>query len=293
MKESYGIPPSFQSKSLRLINICDAVISEYTADGYSLTIRQLYYQLVARGHIPNTVQSYDNIVALMTNARMAGLIDWDAIEDRTRGLIEQSHWADGSSLLRACANQYNEDMWADQPCRVFVVVEKEALAGVLERTCKKWDLPLLPARGYPSATTLRELAKTRIMRASQEIVVLHLGDHDPSGIDMSRDLQERLELFSRHRVSLDFRRLALTMEQVEEQSPPPNPAKVTDSRFGAYQAQYGNESWELDALSPQYLDELVSNEVGELVEWDAWEQAKLRVQDVRSRLYVLADDFKG
>ena len=219
MKEAYIDAPRFHKASLNLIAICDSIVTDYSQQGYSLTIRQLYYQLVARGHIENTVRSYDNIVALMTNARLAGLIDWDAIEDRTRGILERPHWTSGSDILQACARSYHEDLWSDQPNRVIVVVEKEALAGVLERTCKEWDVPLLPARGYPSVTTLRELAKTRIMRASQEIVVLHLGDHDPSGIDMSRDLQERLEMFSRHRVAIDFRRLALNMDQVEEQSP--------------------------------------------------------------------------
>ena len=266
MKESYGEAPRFHRSSLKMIDIIDTIVSEYQSQGFRLTVRQLYYQLVARDHIPNTVQSYDRTVALLTNARMAGLIDWDAIEDRTRGLIERSHWGSGGELLQACANQYHEDMWSTQESRVFVIVEKEALAGVLEPVCRQWDVPLLPARGYPSATVLRELAKSRIMRASQEIVVLHLGDHDPSGIDMSRDLEERLSLFSRERVYIDFRRLALNMDQVAEQNPPPNPAKTSDSRYADYRATYGDSSWELDALSPKYLHELVANEVRTLVD---------------------------
>lgn len=291
MKESYGEAPRFHRSSLKMIDIIDAIVSEYQSQGFRLTVRQLYYQLVARDHIPNTVQSYDRTVALLTNARMAGLIDWDAIEDRTRGLIERSHWGSGGELLQACANQYHEDMWSTQESRVFVIVEKEALAGVLEPVCRQWDVPLLPARGYPSATVLRELAKSRIMRASQEIVVLHLGDHDPSGIDMSRDLEERLSLFSRERVYIDFRRLALNMDQVAEQNPPPNPAKTSDSRYADYRAAYGDSSWELDALSPKYLHELVANEVRTLVDSKQWEQRKREIEETRARLQCLADDF--
>lgn len=290
MKELYQ-EKRFRKPSLEMIAKCDAIITDYAADGYKLTIRQLYYQLVARGYIANTVQSYDNIVSLMTNARLAGLIDWDAIEDRTREVLEQAHWSSGSQILEAVAEQYREDMWDDQPARVIVVVEKEALAGVLERTCKQYDVPLLAARGYPSATTLRELAKTRIMRASQDIVVLHLGDHDPSGIDMSRDLIERLEMFSRHRVPIDFRRLALNMDQVEDQNPPPNPAKVTDARYESYAAQYGNESWELDALSPAYLHNLVSEELKTLIDFDAWNETRDRIDSIKARLQELADNF--
>lgn len=291
MKESYGEIPAFRTKTLKLIHLCDSIISEYSQQGYKLTIRQLYYQLVARDYIPNTVQSYDNVVGTMTKARLAGLIDWDAIEDRTREVIERSHWSSGSELLHACANQYHEDMWDEQDARVFVVVEKEALAGVLERVCQQYDVPLLAARGYPSATTLRELAKTRIMHSPQQIVVLHLGDHDPSGMDMSRDLEERLQLFSRGWVDIEFRRLALNMDQVEELRPPPNPAKQTDARFYEYSQRFGDESWELDALTPKYLTTLVSEAVEEYQDPDVWQKTKDRIQDVRRRLTKLANEF--
>lgn len=290
MKEAY-IDKGFTSASRKLIGICDAIVTEYAADGYMMTIRQLYYQLVARGHVENTVRSYENVQGLMNNARLAGLIDWDSIEDRTREISERSHWRSGSEILDAVAKQYHEDLWKRQPHRVFVIVEKEALAGVLDKTCKDLDVPLLPARGYPSATTLRELAKTRIMGSQQEIVILHLGDHDPSGIDMSRDLEERLSMFSRQRVYIDFRRLALNMNQVEEQNPPPNPAKITDSRFRSYQEQFGDESWELDALTPQYLNELVRDEVESLIDWEEWEEALDRINLVKDKLTKLARDF--
>lgn len=291
MKEAYGEAPRFHRNSLKLIGIIDEVVEDYKSQGYKLTIRQLYYQLVARGHIENTVRSYDNIVVLMTNARLAGLIDWDAIEDRTRGFLDRSHWGSGSEILGAVARQYHEDLWQDQDHRIFVVVEKEALAGVLERTCHELDVPLLPARGYPSATTLREFAKGRIMRACQKIVLLHLGDHDPSGIDMSRDLLDRLRLFSRDRIPIEFERIALNMDQIEEQQPPPNPAKVTDSRYAKYQRMYGDESWELDALSPSYLHGLVTQKVEQYIDHSLWQQRLDHIADVQKRLQVLADNF--
>lgn len=292
MKEAYIESPRFHKNSLKLIAKCDAIVTDYRAQGYRLTIRQLYYQLVAQAVIENTVRSYNNLVSLMTDARLAGLIDWDAIEDRTRGILERSHWDSGKDILSNAANSYHEDLWDIQPNRVFVIVEKEALAGVLERTCREWDLPLLPARGYPSATTLRELAKSRIMRSSQEIIILHLGDHDPSGIDMSRDLKERLELFSRHEVNVDFRRIALNIDQILDQQPPPNPAKVTDSRFGAYQSEYGDESWELDALSPKYIHNLVTEEVKSLIDFELWNERAKEIEEVRARLQKLADEFE-
>lgn len=290
MKEKYE-DKRFQKNTLRMIEICDEIVEDYASQGYRLTLRQIYYQLVARGHIENTIQSYANVGTVLMNARLAGLIDWDAVEDRTREVVERAHWSSGSQILNAVAEQYHEDMWSAQCSRPIVIVEKEALAGILERTCHEWDVPLLAARGYPSVTTLRELAKNRIMRASQHIVLLHLGDHDPSGMDMSRDLIDRLGLFTRYRVKFDFRRLALNMDQIEAENPPPNPAKVTDSRYESYRKKYGEESWELDALSPAYIHKLVSREIRTLIDFNAWDETKRKIDDIKARLADIAATF--
>jgi hypothetical protein len=292
VKERYLEPARWAPHKIKLVRICDAIVNEYASKGFRLTVRQIYYQLVAKNHVPNNKQSYNNVQSLLNDARLYGYIDWDAIEDRTRDVIQRSHWSCGGDILNSAAKAYHEDMWQDQDHRVFVVIEKDALAGVFEPICNEFDMPLLPARGYPSASTLREFAKGRIMRASQQIVVLHLGDHDPSGIDMSRDLIERLMMFSRGRKHIDFRRLALNMDQIEEQKPPPNPVKMTDSRVNGYMEEFGtDESWELDALTPEYLDELVRNEVTQFIDTDRWEKRQAHIEGVRERLQKLAQDF--
>lgn len=291
MKERYVEEKKFGPDRMNLITICDGIVNDYAAKGLMLTVRQIYYQLVARGHIENTVRSYEKVQQLLNDARLAGLIDWDAIEDRTRGLIDRNHWQNGKSIIEMAAHGYHQDLWATQPARVFVVVEKEALSGVLEGPCHELDCPLLPARGYPSASTLRELAKRRIMPASQRIVVLHFGDHDPSGIDMSRDLEERLLMFSRHRTPISFRRVALNMDQIEEQNPPPNPAKTTDCRYQGYADKYGDESWELDALEPEYIQTLVRENIESVIDWGKWNETKEEIESVRDKLYRIARQY--
>lgn len=290
MKEAY-ITGKFMPRQLELIAICDEIISDYVAQGYRMTIRQIYYQLVSKNVIENSVKSYDNIQSMLNKARLCGLLDWDAIEDRTREVMERPHWDSGGEILGIVAKQYHEDIWDNQPNRVFAVVEKEALAGVLDRICKTWSVPLLPARGYPSATTLRELAKARILGSEQNIIILHLGDHDPSGIDMSRDLLERFEMFSRGE-PIDFRRIALNMDQVEAQNPPPNPAKPSDARYQKYVEEFGvDESWELDALTPKFITDLVDDEVQSLIDFELWGERKDEIEEVRTRLQEMADMF--
>lgn len=291
MKEAYGDPPKFQAKTLRIIQLCDEIVTEYMSKGLRLTVRQLYYQLVARGHIENTVKSYDNILVAVGNARMAGLIDWEGIEDRTRGFISNPHWLDGPHIMRSAASSFQIDMWENQEYRLFAVVEKEALAGVLEGICAKWDIPLLPSRGYSSLTTLRDFAKGRIMGQGQKVVILHLGDHDPSGIDMSRDLEDRLRMFSRDTVDFHFERIALNMDQVRKYNPPANPAKTTDGRFESYRQQFGVESWELDALQPEVMMELISRQADDYIDEAQWQSDMDRVAVTKARILELSGEY--
>lgn len=293
MKQQY-LNKKFRSSSLELIATVSSILNEYIRDGYSITVRSLYYQLVARGYIPNNERSYKNITNLVSDARLAGLLDWDAIEDRMRAFKTPNRWANGSSILNSAANSFHMDMWADQESRVFSIIEKDALSGVISRSCNEYDIPMLAARGYPSSSVIREFVKHTLIPASktgQRIVILHMGDHDPSGLDMSRDLEERINMFFEEPTYFEFRRLALNMDQVEEQKPPPNPAKTTDSRFQAYRDEFGDESWELDALSPKYINDLLKENAGEFIDWDKWDARRAQIDGIKQRLREVAKTF--
>lgn len=285
---------NFQSDTLNDIKIMNEIVEEYIAQGFRLTVRQLYYQMVARGNIPNTERSYKRITGIVNDARIAGLMDWDAIEDRTREFIKRSRWESGNEILHSVAKQFHMDQWKGQIHRVFVIVEKEALAGVLEGVCRKLDMPLLAARGYPSGTVLREFAISDLREAldqQQQPVILHLGDHDPSGIDMSRDLTERLYMFTDD-TDIEFERIALNMDQIQSQKPPPNPAKSTDSRFKDYRRKFGDASWELDALSPDYLAKLVRRHTQAYIAQDVWDERAAEIEGVKKRLTEVAETFQ-
>lgn len=292
MKQRY-MEIRFRSATLKVIAIANAIIAEYQEQGFVLTVRQLYYQLVARDVIANTMLEYKRIARNINDAKLAGLVDWDAIEDRTREFLRMPHWASGKQILQGCAEQYHMDMWAQQGHRVFVIVEKEALVGVLHGICSEFDMPLLAARGYPSGSVLREFALSDVvpaLREGQAPILLHLGDHDPSGMDMSRDLTERMTLFSgRHFM---FERIALNMDQVEELKPPENPAKVTDSRFDSYRHDFGESSWELDALSPTYLADLIRGKVTPYIDKREWENTQALIAATKERIAKAAKRFK-
>lgn len=284
----------FSDESLSLIDRMNVIVDAFTEKGFVLTVRQLYYQLVAQDVIPNDEKSYKRITSLVNDARINGGMDWDAIEDRTRAFERRQRWDSGRDILQASADSFHMDMWENQTNRVFVIIEKEALVGVLSRVCRSLDVPLLAARGYPSGTVLREFACTDILPNvfEQNVTILHLGDHDPSGLDMTRDLYDRIGMFSEGQ-PIEMRRIALNMDQIRERKPPPNPAKTTDSRFAEYRRQYGAESWELDALPPEYLVELVKSNVEEFIDADAWQARREHVEAVRSKIAATAKKFKA
>lgn len=242
---------NFRGKSLELINLVNQVVEEYQAQRYELTLRQAYYQLVARGYIPNNERSYKNIGSLINDGRLAGLIDWYSITDRTRNLRSNGHWDNPADVIGSARYSYMLDKWQGQPNYVEVWVEKDALVDIVGQACRPLDTPYFSCRGYTSQSEMWSAAQRFIRQGDRE-------NHDPSGIDMTRDIQERLSMFG---ADVYVKRVALTMNQISTYNPPPNPAKITDSRCGKYIAEYGDESWELDALEPQVITDLINNEV--------------------------------
>lgn len=249
----------FQQKSLDLIELVNQVVDEYSAQGYELTLRQVYYQLVARGYIPNNERSYKNVGSLINDGRLAGLIDWHSVTDRSRNLRSKSHWDTPADVIASARYSYNLDKWKGQPNYVEVWVEKDALVDIVGQACSPLDTPYFSCRGYTSQSEMWSAAQRFIRQKQREKrIIIHLGDHDPSGIDMTRDIQERLELFG---ADVFVKRVALTMNQIQTYNPPPNPAKITDSRASKYIDQFGDESWELDALEPKVITDLIKKQV--------------------------------
>lgn len=275
---------NFHGKSLMMIEQANAIISEYQAEGLTLTLRQLYYQFVSRDLLPNNQRSYDNLGRTISNARIAGLVDWEAIEDRTRFLRGRTNWESPAHMIRSRARSYSIDMWSNQTTRLEVWIEKDALVGVIERVCWDNDVNYFACRGYVSQSELYEAGKriARYREEGQETVVIHMGDHDPSGIDMTRDNQERLCMFSGDFV--EVRRIALNFDQVKQYAPPPNPAKMTDSRVGSYISNFGHSSWELDALEPRVLQALAQDTIDEYKDFDAWQERETLLAEHREQL---------
>lgn len=304
MPKIFYTSKKFSDLQLQIIERANTIIASYAAEGYDLTLRQLYYQFVSRDWFPdswkdpatgstNNDKSYDKLGDIVSDARRAGLIDWEAIVDRTRTLRTVATWEDPAEIVNGCSRQFKIDMWGRQRYRPEIWVEKDALVGVLEVACRDWRVPYSSCRGYVSDSMVWAAARRLAEHESkgQVPIVFHLGDHDPSGIDMSRDIFDRINLFAECPVEIEVRRIALTHAQVLEVNPPNNPAKVTDARFRGYRQQYGAQCWELDALSPQYIRDLIENEIRDIVDDDLWQEDRTTEQQYRSQLSTVSRNW--
>lgn len=325
MRETFRRLKLSKSNKLRLDQI-NSIVREYQRQGYKLTLRQLYYQLVSRDVIPNKVAEYAKLSILLKEGRMAGIVDWDAIEDRLRVPYTPASFDSPADIMEAVINQYKMPRMKDQENYLEVWVEKDALSGVLKRVTSKYHVPILVNRGYSSASAMYD-SYGRFREAlsnGQKIKILYLGDFDPSGMDMIRDVRDRpLEMLTAQasdfitdvydewvkkefdgdghdaadslrddygdvdeypqafslydeedKGSLEFDELrafiisrfevipiALTRKQITQYKPPPNPAKKTDPRSKKFIGEHGGQSWEVDALKPEVLNQLLDDAI--------------------------------
>lgn len=286
------IEKNFKQSSIDIIRQANDIIEEYRAEGFNLTLRQLYYQFVSRDLIRNKQTEYKRLGSIISDARLAGLVDWAAIEDRTRELKSLTHWDNPGQIVSAAARSFRLDHWEGQEVRPEVWIEKEALVGVISGICKELDVAYFACKGYVSQSEMWKASRRFSDRGygGQTTVIIHLGDHDPSGVDMTRDITGRQDLFRAQ--DCEVERIALNMEQIEKYDPPPNPTKITDSRAGEYIAAYGSNSWELDALEPKALSSLIENKVVNYRDIDVLEIVLEREREYKAILGRVEDNWE-
>ncbi len=293
-KESFREVLGVNKANEKRLIVINNIIDEYATQGYRLTLRQLYYQLVSRDIIPNQQKEYAKISDLLVKGRMAGIVDWDAIEDRVRQPFIPCFVSGVEGAVRDIIAQYRLDRQAGQETHVEVWIEKDALSGVLRRVTAHYHVFLCVNRGYTSCSAIHE-SYERILAArnagKKKAVILYLGDHDPSGLDMIRDIKGRLEEFDsacahfRYKSEeIEIKHIALTDSQIGLYDPPPNPAKFSDPRAKWYIEKYGRTSWEVDALPPQILTDLVRSNIESVIDMDLFREVVEQEKKDKERL---------
>lgn len=316
------------------------IVEEYSSDGYVLTLRQLHYQLVKSNWIVNHDTAYKKLGNILDDCRYAGIIDWDAIEDRGRVPWIPYSVNNTDEALQDTIDQYRINRQDSQENHIELWTEKDALSGILRRTTSKYHVKLVVNKGYTSSSAIYG-AYERVISAidnGQKFIILYFGDHDPSGLDMVRDINDRLTLFlcngrklknttdfeekmelwwdisgnstfslldrgylsdkcfdklnnsdnpheyydeyeaGRVRMFLEEKDLfkivpiGLTMDQIKKYKLPPNPTKLTDSRADKYIKKFGKTCWEVDALNPKTLTQIVETNIQANIDIDLFNE---------------------
>ena len=294
-------------------NIVD-LVQEYKEDGYKLTNRQLYYQLVARGllvdeygEVANADPIYKKICNVINDLKYNGIIDWEMFEDRSRPMHKNYTENSVPNAIDRTIWNYNLDKLKDQDVYIEVWIEKDALTGVFSPVCDEYDVRLVTNKGYTSSSFIYQAYKRFADKILDEkkCYILYFGDHDPSGIDMIRDIRERVEEFlinsdyiaeelevtaEAMNYFFEVQQVGLNLEQIEEYDPPENPAKKTDPRYKEYIKKFGfDTSWEVDALEPKVLSRLTKESIERLIDmskylkwFDVIEQDKRTLEKLKS-----------
>lgn len=334
------------------------IVNDYQSRGYRMSLRQLYYQLVQSNAIPNHDKSYSKLSGLLDDCRYGGLVDWDAIEDR--GRIPKLPYAvrDMEHAVQDTIDQYRLDRQIGQPRHIELWTEKDAISNILYRVTHNYHVRLVINKGYTSSSAAYQAYVRFVERLQlgQPITILYFGDHDPSGLDMVRDIASRMmtfftkgerlkehdcafdkkmrewwkdeghtmydivdrdELSERHMKSLvgddpssaaieafgaaqirwyieehklfQVVPIGLTMHQVKQYKLPPNPAKITDPRAADYVRQFGQLSWEVDALRPDVLEQLVRVHIENLMDKPAYQKV---LKDEKKQIATLTKFIK-
>lgn len=248
-----------------------------------LTVRQAFYRLVVLLVIPKTQKEYKNtVIRLIGDMHEAGELPWEWIVDNTRVIRKPTTYSDLSQCLLNMQHFYRKDIWASQDEYVEVWCESESAAGVLAPITEKWDVPLLPARGFSSRTFCRVTAG-HLAASNKRATLYYFGDHDPSGVMIDPDIVRKLKRYGAG--SFRFKRVAVTRSQIDEWGLPGTPPKKTDSRAKSFT---GN-AVELEAIPPAQLRDLCEDCITSHLDEGALERCRLTEQAERDTLQLLPD----
>lgn len=283
---------TFNKRTVDMLKHATAIVDDMRSQGFKLTLRQLYYQLVIQNLIENNLSEYKKLGRIVTSARESGRMDWLAIEDRGRGAYGPHCVEDPDELVKGIEDGLKFSQWDRQDHYLEVWVEKQALEAVVARPCNRLDVVYMACKGYLSASEAWRAGQryARRIAMGKKPILIHLADHDPSGLNMTEDNRDRVRLFAEEQ-GIEIKRIALNMDQVKKYSPPENPAKEKDARFADYKKRFGTKSWELDALSPKILDDLITKHINKYRDTAKWDETIVAQEEAKRPLIALSDHW--
>ena len=272
-----------QKKSIQLLEQVKEIIESYD---FALTLRQIYYQLVAKQIIPNQQKYYMKLSRLCVIGRDEGILPEDAFADRLRQVDKPSSYLDLADFMATVKAAYRKDKWQNQSSYLEIWTEKDALRSVLTEITYPYDVNLMVVRGQVSRTAIYESYErySKKIEEGNDCYLYYAGDFDPSGLSIYNSLEERIRNYGIAGKYITFERIALTPEQIEDYDLPCDPGKQTDPNYKRFVSEYGDNVVELDSLPPEVLRETVKDCIEQHIDYDFFVQAQETEFKERARL---------
>ena len=280
--------------------IVEASLGIFQQYDTAITLRQLYYRLVSRHLITNTINSYKRLSRIMVKAREERDAPINCLEDRSRRILGKGDtgYYSAEEFLKSRLSSLTDSwkgftmpMWDDQPNNILISLEKDALSRLVSRIANQYSVRTFPTRGYPSFSYVQRMASyIRNKLSDRPTIVLYFGDFDPSGVDIERDLYDRLGKYGAGEFKV--KRVALTFEQIKEYNLPPIPVKRSDARSEGFMAEYGDRAVELDALDPNTLQSFVATSINDYIDRKIWIQREKQIIELKEWIRNKLDDIE-
>jgi hypothetical protein len=288
------------------------LVDLYAADGFRPTLRQLFYRLVTNQILLNCKPDYRNLGRWLNCAKGAGILDWDAIEDRTRYLRGRERYSTTDECKADAAKRWHMDFWVGQFNRPEIWIEKDALLGIIKPICDRYDVRFYSLRGWGRPSDNFEASRRFLADYKSEPgrivnVIFHLGDYDPTGCAVTPQIETAVKNYARQLSSadngcdfdafVDVRRIGLTKDQIKEYTLAPNrigdekedvdkeakeDKKAAESRRKQYLLDNDGcpDTWELDALDPKQLQDIVEKAIQSCInDQPAWDARQQMIED--------------
>jgi len=279
-----------QKKSLERLDQILKILNSYD---FALTLRQIYYQLITRQIIPQPVDGdeakrvYKRLSNLCVNGRDEGILPEEAFIDNLRILDKPGAWVDLNSFKETVRRSYNKDKWQNQPKYLEIWTEKDTLRSVLTKITYPYDVGLLVVRGQDSRTEIYRASQRYKAKADKECYLYYCGDFDPSGLSIYNSIKNRLNVFG---VSINYKRLALTPEQIKAYSLPSESGKKNDPNYNKFVALYGDDKVvELDSLPPDILRDIVKEAITKNIDYELLGLVQEREVEEQTKLNKFID----
>ena len=251
-----------------------------------VSVRQIFYNLTTQNIVDKTKNGYEQVVSISGKMREDGELPFSWVADATRWMRKPDTHDTLMDALEITKETYRKNLWANQSVNVEIWIEKEALSGVVYPITARWDVPLMPTKGYPSKTFLYTSAED--LRMDKTNYIYMLSDYDPSGVDLSRNTEATLRRYADDDCDITFERIAVTESQINEWELPSRPTKKSDARAKSFTG----ESVDLDAIPPDELRNLVSDSITQHIDDDNYQQLCEIESAERESLEVFMDSYE-